>query len=183
MVVRAERNLLAEQLRRLVEGQITNDDFLRSRPDKLEDTGVAEIWTYVDSLLSDLYCYRLKGKNALPQDVAERVQRCIIFLRSDTDYAWPSITNACGTKLLLTGWLMLGLGVVLGNLLNMFWIAMLLGVSGTSFIAIHHVCQKIYMRKQLTVLQQSGDLDAWPFLRKADYLSVLADSNDSPGIT
>ena len=182
MIVRAERDFLAEQIRRLVEGQITNDEFFRARPDKFEDTGVAEIWMYVDSFLSDASCYRLTGRNALPQDVVEKIQRCIIFLRSDMDYAWPSLTiNFCGNKLLIAGWFILFLVVPLGNLLYMFWTAMVLLVFGISFFILHFVCQKIVLHKKFDIFQRSGDLDAWPFLRKADYLLVLAGSNDSSG--
>jgi hypothetical protein len=93
VIDRAARQQLAEGLRHLVAGQITNDEFedrfgrpvLRSK-----DAVVREIfWSGAWMLYSDLEQYRLRGSRALPRSTRREIARWILFLRSDLPYSWP----------------------------------------------------------------------------------------------
>lgn len=88
MIDRRTRNQLAEQLRRLASGGISNDEFEDALPVS-KDPAVREIRRAAWMLYSDLREHRLRGRDALPQDARRAVARWIIFLHSDLAYEWP----------------------------------------------------------------------------------------------
>ena len=90
VVDRQSRNQLAEAIRALVSGQISNDEFERRVPIKSEDPAVWHL--YFDGvwfLYSDLWEYRLKKKHRLPPATKEEVARWILFLKTDQPFQWP----------------------------------------------------------------------------------------------
>ena len=91
MIDRSARNRLAELLRALASGLITNDEFEDSIPDS-DDEAIVEVFSNGGWLLySDLKEYKLKGKDALESVVKKDVARWVLFLKSDCEYKWPDV--------------------------------------------------------------------------------------------
>src|SRR5687768_13398765 len=101
MVDRYARRKLAEELRHLTAGLITNEAFQMSVDSiKTQDTGY---WAVVDQawgLYSDLYTHRLKGSHALSEDDRRTVGRFVLFLHSELEYEWPPHPCSGFTRLL-----------------------------------------------------------------------------------
>lgn len=91
MIDRSARNKLAELLRSLASGMISNDQFEESIPDS-EDKAIYEVFFNGGwCLYSDMKEYKLKGKDALEQVVKKEVARWVLFLKSNNEYAWPNV--------------------------------------------------------------------------------------------
>lgn len=94
MIDRESRIILANNVKMLIEGEVTNDAF-----DDLEhlcrsnDLAIAAVWTYCHCLYSSatLFPYRLTGRHRPANEVRLIVNRCIAFLNSDCEYTWSSI--------------------------------------------------------------------------------------------
>jgi hypothetical protein len=94
MIDRESRATLANGVRKLIDGELTNDDF-----DNLEtlcmsnDEAIAAVWTYCQALYSSdlLFPYRLTGRYAPDGAVRLIANRCIAFLNSDYEYTWSGI--------------------------------------------------------------------------------------------
>ena len=90
MIDREARDKLAELIRSLVAGNITNDEFENTLPDSTDDA----VWEVFHNGAWCLYCdmkeYKLKGKDALSQEDKSIVARWVLFLKSDYEYKWPS---------------------------------------------------------------------------------------------
>jgi len=92
MIDRKARNELAELLRGLASGLISNDEFEDSIPDS-EDDAIYEVFYKGGWLLySDLKEYKLKGRDALENVVRKEVVRWVLFLKSDFEYSWPKVS-------------------------------------------------------------------------------------------
>ena len=87
----AARTHLAEQLRHLVAGRITNDEFEDAR-EWSEDPAVGEVQHAAWFLYDDLREYRLAGRHRLGPAARREVARWILFLKSDGRYLWPPLT-------------------------------------------------------------------------------------------
>ena len=90
MVDRTGRAVLAEQLRRLASGRLTNAEFDGVRLDRSEDEALVAIGDAGWSLYDDFFLYRLRGRRALKRESLDAVARCILFLDSDLPYEWPA---------------------------------------------------------------------------------------------
>ena len=92
MIDRSARNKLAELIRSLVSGSITNDQFEDALPNSTDDA----VWEVFHSgawhLYSDMKEYKLRGEDLLSSDEKSMVARWILFLKSDYEYKWPSAT-------------------------------------------------------------------------------------------
>jgi hypothetical protein len=88
VIDRRARDRLAEQLRHLAGGRITNDEFEDSLPGS-HDRAVREVERAAWMLYSDLREHRLTGSDALPREVRRAIARSIVFLHSDLEYEWP----------------------------------------------------------------------------------------------
>lgn len=91
MVDRQARDELAIALARLVDGEMTNDEFddvYFGKWNQSSDAAVAEIagfgWTLYDDTRSRPY--RLQGADAVPAKVHPFVQRALLFLQSNREY-------------------------------------------------------------------------------------------------
>lgn len=90
-----KRRALAERIRWLIDGQITNDAF----DDFLVDEGclgsadrtIDEIAWWAWTLYSDTRTYRLRGQAAVDSDTHAAAARAILLLRSGADYEWPTL--------------------------------------------------------------------------------------------
>jgi hypothetical protein len=168
MIDRDARNALAEKLTALVEGVITNDQFLQSRPETGRDRAVDEIWRFGDSLYSDIAPYRLVGRNAISDDVRDVVQRCILFLQSDLEYMWPVYPDNIGQKWLIGGWIITYLSpwAMFFN-----WPQLSIALFGVGLLlwAIYYLLQMIQTRKERQLFRKcGGDLAVWPFFQASD---------------
>ena len=91
MIDRNSRNKLAELLRSLASGLISNDEFEDSIPDS-DDEAVSEVFLKGGWLLySDMKEYKLKGKDTLEKVVKKEVARWVLFLKSNYEYSWPNV--------------------------------------------------------------------------------------------
>lgn len=89
MIDRPGREALAEQLRRLASGRITNDQFDEARLDDSDDEALVAIGDAGWGLYHDFGTYKLRGRQALDRKALEAVARCVLFLDSDLPYEWP----------------------------------------------------------------------------------------------
>ena len=90
MVDRVARRELAELLRQLTAGHITNDEFERRAPRPSADPAIQAIcrdgaWFLYD----DLHEHRLVGKYRVDGRVRSDVARWVLFLETDIEYQWP----------------------------------------------------------------------------------------------
>src|SRR5690242_5306894 len=89
MIDAPSRRNLAEALRHLASGQISNDEYEERTAFQSSDRAVPEIWSAAWTLYSDLRTHRSTGKDALTGESKEAVARCILFLHSDLSWEWP----------------------------------------------------------------------------------------------
>jgi hypothetical protein len=93
MIDREARTKLAELIRHLVAGLITNDEFDDRRPIST-DAAIWEVFHWgAWHLYSDLGEYRLIGKYRLPKEGRREVSRWILFLKTDLEYEWPQFSG------------------------------------------------------------------------------------------
>lgn len=88
------RARLRDALHRLIQGEMTNDDFDRLYCGEWAvsaDRAVAEIGKFGWGLYSSdlLFPYRLVGRNAVDEWERQVAERCLLFLGSDLEYGWP----------------------------------------------------------------------------------------------
>ena len=112
MIDRPARNSLAEAIRALASGQLSNDQF----EDRVSfiyqspDPAVHEVFSQgAWSLYSDLWEYRLTGKHRLPKRAKSEVARWVLFLKTDQPYRWPTMSPLAGITHLLLSILTVGI--------------------------------------------------------------------------
>lgn len=92
------RRDLAQRIRWLFGGRITNDEFDDFADDRCFDSGdraVAQIAAWAWSHYSDTHTYRLRGRNAPSPESRRQAIRACVFLRTDQAYVWPSRWYPC----------------------------------------------------------------------------------------
>lgn len=102
MIDRQARDKLAELLRHLVSGQISNDQFEASIPISTNDDGCKAILEQAWHLYSDLHEHKLTGHHAVTRKDKRQIARFIVFLHSDYEYKWPSHPCTGLSRLLAT---------------------------------------------------------------------------------
>ena len=103
MIDRKSRTELAELIRHLVAGQLTNNQFEDRLALWSSDPAVWEVFSCgAWCLYSDLWEYRLTGNYRLPKEARREVARWILFLKTDLEYEWPRL-GRCRSLLLLLG--------------------------------------------------------------------------------
>lgn len=107
------RQKLAEALRALVSGVITNDEFEERIPLGSEDPAINAIFSAGWSLYSDLWSYRLRDHHRLPRATKSEVARWILFLKTETPYEWPVLKGISDFFLILSSLLTLGLTMMI----------------------------------------------------------------------
>jgi hypothetical protein len=88
---RQSRNQLADAIRALASGAISNDEFEDKRvPRSGGDAAILEIFSEgAWRLYSDLKEYRLRGPNKLDAKTKKEIARRVLFLKTDLPYEWP----------------------------------------------------------------------------------------------
>ncbi len=140
MIDRVARTCLAKNMRHLVSGQITNDEFEDRALFGTADPAVYKVFMGGPWLFySDLSEHRLIGPLRVPRPARRELARCILFLASDLEYEWPVQTTSAWARF------------VIGNLFTLGWLG----------------------RRHRRKLSATGELDVWPFYRRADYELAL----------
>jgi hypothetical protein len=139
MVDREARLRAHDALQRFVTGQTTNDEFEREYPDSsvTADRAIRAVETMVWNFYQDHTVHRLVGDHAPDVDGSNLLHRCLAFLQSDQEYAWP-IDNFIGIR-------------EVGPVLNALTLGTLNRRLGERY------------RTTLGRLAEAGDLSSWPF--------------------
>jgi hypothetical protein len=115
---RESRRSLAELLRHLVAGLITNDEFENQRPRGSHDLAVRQVFEEGAWFLYDDTCeHRLIGRRRLATRDRQNVARWILFLETDLTYEWPVVPFGLRLALIPLNLLTLGL---LGRVVQRF---------------------------------------------------------------
>jgi hypothetical protein len=113
MTDREGRNTLAQSLRHLVSGQITNDQFGDAARIESDDAAIHAVRDQAWLLYSDLHEHKLSGSNALSKSDRRIAARFILFLQSDLEYEWPPHPFSGGVGIILRLFsLVLSLGII-----------------------------------------------------------------------
>jgi hypothetical protein len=187
MIDPSARRSLSENLRRLVTGRMTNDDFdnlYRDGYDSSDDSAVKAIGEFGYCLYSSdlLWPYRLKGRYAVDHETRAAAARSVLFLHSNLEYDWPPVPEFRLLRIL--GALSFPFGILLGIVLVLLSfpfliagllepdVALLFGLPGIAILG-GSICTLALQRKLASVAWQayrsSGEYDVWPFLRRADF--------------
>ncbi len=203
MVNLAHRKRLAQDLRHLVAGTMTNYEFDDAYSDcyaDSEDETVRELGGAGYSLYSDNRRYSLRGRDAVSRETRRAMARSVLFLRTDRRYEWPPMPPSAELQTLATT---AYLGICAGTAVVLIC-AMLLasrtrdvefmilpGCAATAWLAwsVWFRTRK-YPREdsaQRRQWQASGNYDVWPFFRREDFhaarrtchlLGATKESND-----
>lgn len=107
MIDRAARNKAVELLKAILADGITNYRFEDEWPDRSSDFAVKavaeQLWFYYDD-----YPEKMLTRTNLGPDVIKLLERCVAFLASDLEYAWPQYSFATENRSLIER--LLGLG-------------------------------------------------------------------------
>lgn len=144
MIDRAARDRAHRVLERFVNGITTCDEFESEFGDgKSTDRAIWAIETMAWNFYDDNRVGRLTGRQVLSAEGRERMERMLIFLRSDVEYRWP-VDNFIRT----------GAPCGLLNVLTFGWSGRRFWRRDAAFVAQLHA---------------AGDFSAWPFLSHEEY--------------
>lgn len=90
MIDQMARKIAACLLNEFRLGTISNEEYERRYPESESDSSVFEIYRQIWFLYSDIREHKLTGKYKLNIEQSEFVERCILFLRNDVEFEWPS---------------------------------------------------------------------------------------------
>jgi hypothetical protein len=102
MIDREARDNLADRLRKLASGSITNVDFEKRGQASKGDPAIREVefllaWPCYD----DTHEHHLSGRHALTDGQRKDFARAVLFLRSGCEYRWPRRSGLAYLKRLL----------------------------------------------------------------------------------
>lgn len=170
------RKELAEALRHLVTGQITNDDFDDRYADfeHSSDPAIRSIAQFGWSLYSDTHKYRLRGSLAPSNETKSVAARAILFLQTRLEYEWPPGFGGVVPFFCLFGpgfWLVVGAIFLVVAGCNEGLEAVVMGLFGLALLAypVHWLAT---FRERLSAHRRflaAGDFEVWPFLRTRDF--------------
>ncbi len=87
---RPARHSLAQAIRQLASGTLTNDEFERDAVPDRQDEGAYQVYLFVWGHYDDFVKHRLRGDRRLSPFQRQVFARCVLFLRSGLPYEWPS---------------------------------------------------------------------------------------------
>ena len=187
-----KRRALAQQLRWLIGGRITNDqfdDFLcEENCLDSKDTTIAEIADWSWGLYSDLVPYRLKGKHTVAEEDRTAAIRAIVLLRSGENYQWPQASEPFSVDILsVLGSVARHAAIAMAIIAIPLWwgdanwvgeeriaprlfgvVAALVGIS----YGAHALSERI-MRPIIERFEATGDREYWPFLSESDLVNAM----------
>ncbi len=150
MIDRQKRDLAATLVRKFRDGEIDSDQLETDWPSRSDDKALKAIESRVWAFYDDHRPRTMSGKEAASPEEQELLTRYAAFLNSPLSYEWSKSNfyglGGCGPLVLLT----------LGLLWPVDW-----------WIKRRNAREEVALR-------QEGDLDVWPFIRRADcdrYLS------------
>jgi len=183
------RQTLSQDIRRLVTGRMTNDEFdeVYERCMQSQDLAVKQIAEFGYGLYSSdvLFPYRLTGRFAADRATRRAAARCVLFLRSGLQYQWPRLPDRWVAGLL--NGLAIGLGIPTGVILLVIGIPYLLSsgrdmefwckivILGTCLFlgSIAFVMGQVWLSvKSHQRWAANGDFDVWPFFRREEFYNA-----------
>ncbi|HVX12963.1 MAG TPA: hypothetical protein VHC22_17400 [Pirellulales bacterium] len=187
MIDAMARRRLSQNLRRLVTGRMTNDEFDRCEYDlacQSDDRAVRKIADFGYSLYSsDLpWAYRLKGVHRVTDEVRLIAVRSILFLRSGLEYEWPNEPD--NSVALQIGGVAIFLGIPVGVALLVVSIPLLVDhdpLFGLPFLLATLVILPLSLwlvfvypsvrrgSPAWEAFRAAGNIEIWPFLRQTDF--------------
>jgi hypothetical protein len=185
MIDNFHRKSLSQDVRRLVTGRMTNDEFdvvYFEQYESSDDLAVREIAGMCYGLYSSdvLIAYRLRGRHAVDAETRRTAARAVLFLRSGREYNWPQWPDDPGLRLLagLATFLGVPLGVVLlmaGGMLALGGPAadaVIVAICGLLILAaslgLALNWQKLF-EPNMVRFRSAGDFDVWPFLKREEF--------------
>ncbi len=175
MIDREQRARLSEALAKLVDGQMTNDQFddlYSAHWAESPDHGVRAVAEFGYSLYSsDLpFPYRLQGRYASDVETKTITQRCLRFLATDLEYAWPEQPSQVLDEALggLSVFLIIPLSIALIIAAFIDWKYF---VAGLLVLLLGLLLWRASRNTEVPAWNDywaAGDKDAWPFLHKSD---------------
>jgi hypothetical protein len=144
MIDRQRRALAATLVREFRDGAITSDDLESEWPANSEDKALEALASAVWGLYDDHRPRRMSGQNAASADEREALTRFAAFLDSPLAYEW-SRSNFYGVG---------GCGVLVVLSLGLLW-------------PVDWWIKRRNARIQAE-LRREGEMDVWPFIRRAD---------------
>lgn len=145
MIDRAARDQLSSNLRRLIAGAITNDQFEDSTPASDRDAAILAITDMSWLLYSDMKEHPLTGRHGIDPNSSREVLRWILFLDSDFEYRWPRIPLP-------------GLSPM-----QRARSAVMRWLNGSDAISYQRAAEFL----------AAGDYNAWPFISRSEYKHAL----------
>jgi hypothetical protein len=183
MVDRNARDKLAEALRHLISGQLTNDEFDAAYPGSCQDPAMLAVWESACCLYDSgaLFPYRLRGPYKVSPEVRRAAARAVVFLHSSLEYEWP----ARGGSIPFWGlhsvgcYGLLGLPMLLvagaAAVVREWSTAVLFGAMAAGMLApaVHWVATYRSRAEEERRFNSSGEVDLWPFIRREDYEAAI----------
>jgi hypothetical protein len=100
LVDRIKRSEGLKALRDLIDGRITNDEFMSRFPRSKDDSGITVILEAAWLQFSDLRTHKLTGRDSPAPERRAMLERCCMFLSTDLEFQWPPFKSAIGQGLL-----------------------------------------------------------------------------------
>ncbi len=182
MIDRELRKSLAIDLRRLVTGRMSTEDFDDCYFEQYEasnDRAIHAISSFGYGLYSSgVGAYRLRGWHTVNKNTKARAARCILFLRHENEYNWPPWPDNLLWRVLQTAAFYLGIAfgvltALVGFIDPSYGIALaMLGL----VLAIGSIWIQFWtpaaIREMHAEFQRVGDWDVWPFIKRAEFDSA-----------
>lgn len=178
MIDRDVRHELSQDLRRLVTGRMTNDEFDEAfceRYAQSADVAIREISRFGAGLYSSnaLLPYRLRGPHAVDSRTRRKCAYAVLFLQTNLEYAYPETPESFVDLMMGCAWFnggLVGIGFLLMALLG--FVGRDIAVVGGCVmvgVAILGICygirwfQQRTFRRFLHAFNSAGDDSVWPF--------------------
>lgn len=183
MIDRDSRRLLAEALRRLGWGRITNDEFEDKCHPLLqsEDAAIRSFFDAAWGLYSDIDAHKLRGRQSLSKRQKKVLARMILFLHTDHEYLGPAM--GLSRRGALVALLAIAAGILFYNLSQWFAVillslAILICILKVFSIVLSGIVKVMrWPRKQFRWLGLDRKFflqnPTWPFAAFKDYRTAL----------
>ncbi|MEW6360287.1 MAG: hypothetical protein AB1696_28395 [Planctomycetota bacterium] len=199
MVDRKARNRAAAVVAAFRDSRMSAEELNDAREQiETKDRAVVAVFTNIDMFFCDDFAdHRLDGRYALDKDQLAWFDRCLLFLESDNEYAWPPPLPDCPSHPLRATlyifwnliapfvlWLAIPILLILVLLSSLvfgqmnFWPAILAPL-GAALLLVGWFCVRSRAwRRAKEAFVAAGDLDVWPFLTRIDYEDALERAKD-----
>ena len=182
------RHRLSQDLRRLVTGRMTNDDFDDAYYESYmasNDIAVREISRFGWSLYSSdvLFAYKLWGSHRVSDATRKAAAHAVLFLQTENEYGYPENSDSLGDSMIGCAWFngsLLGVAFVLiavpillsgDSTTGGYCLLIGLAIIATCFLlAYAQYNQQTQFHEECDKL---GEMAVWPFFDRAS----LVDAN------